>query len=98
MSYAEIPPYFSWVIDKLLAVSALPYHHTHLKYYKDNGIHTIVSITDSVQPPFHTRSDLKIVHLNIHQDSAPSLADLHNFVSLVENAKRRGEVLKLIFK
>ncbi len=41
MSFSEISPYFSWIIDKLLAVSALPYHHTHLKYFRDNGIHTV---------------------------------------------------------
>ena len=35
MAQIGIAPYFSWVVDKLLAVSALPYHHTHLNYFAE---------------------------------------------------------------
>ena len=95
MTQISIPPYFSWIVDKLLAVSALPFHHTHLNYYADNGIQTIVSISDDIDPPFHTKQNLKVIRLNTASTRAPSLNECMYFVSLMENAKRRGEVNNL---
>ena len=98
MSQIGIPPYFSWVVDKLLAVSALPYHHTHLNYYAENGIHTIVSISDDIEPPFHTKQGLKVIRINTVSSRAPSLNECMYFVSLMENAKQRGEVIFAFLK
>lgn len=84
-----MPPYFSWIIDKLLAVSALPYHHSHLNYLKLNKIETIVSFDDQRKVPFHTNPFMKAIHFS---NSSLSLNDCTNFVYLMENAKRRGEV------
>jgi hypothetical protein len=92
ISVSAMPPYFSWVIDGLLAVSAYPYHHTHLRYLSENRIHTVVSVSPEEQPPFHTKPDLKVVHLRVPQLQAPSINECQGFVSLMENAKRRREV------
>ena len=92
MAHSAIPPYFSWVVDRLLAVSAFPYHHTHLKYLSDHGITTVISINDEMGPPFHTRPQLKVINLPVSSNSGPSLFDCQSFVSLMENAKMRREV------
>jgi len=92
MAQTGIAPYFSWVVDKVLAVSALPYHHTHLNYFAENGIQTIVSISDDIEPPFHYKQTLKVIRMNTVSTRAPSLNECMYFVSLIENAKRRGEV------
>ena len=92
MTQNSIPPYFSWVVDKLLAVSALPFHHTHLNYLNGHGIHTIISFADDVEPPFHTKPGLKVLRLSVGMNSPPSINDCNFFVSLMENAKQRGEV------
>lgn len=97
MTQNSIPPYFSWVIDKLLAVSALPFHHTHLNYLSGHGIHTIISFADEVEPPFHTKPGLKVLRLSVPMNSPPSINDCHFFASLMENAKRRGEVCEFFF-
>jgi len=96
MAQIGIAPYFSWVVDKLLAVSALPYHHTHLNYFAENGIQTIVSISDDIEPPFHYKQTLKVIRMNTVSTRAPSLNECMYFVSLIENAKRRGEVTILL--
>ena len=95
MAFASIPPYFSWVVDRLLAVSAHPYHHTHLRYLVESGINTIVSINDEFQPPFHTRSNLKVINLTI-SGNVPTLAQCQQFVALVEYAKQRKDVCFLV--
>ena len=94
MANSAIPPYFSWVVDRLLAVSALPFHHTHLRYLTEHGIHTVVSITDETLPPFHTKPELKVIHLQIGRNG-PSMQECEYFVSLVLNAKQRREVTNL---
>ena len=96
MAQIGIAPYFSWVVDKLLAVSALPYHHTHLNYFAENGIQTIVSISDDIEPPFHYKQTLKVIRMNTVSTRAPSLNECMYIVSLIENAKRRGEVTILL--
>lgn len=90
-----MPPYFTWIVDKLIAISAHPYHHTHLNYLTLNKIQTVVSIQDLLQAPFHTNPLLKVVHFPLYY--TPNINDCHNFVNLIENAKRRGEVLSFVF-
>jgi len=92
MAHIASPPYFSWIVDKLLAISAHPFHHTHLNYYKEKGINTIVSINDENEPPFHVTTDMKIIRFPLGKYACPTLADCQYFVSLMENAKRRHEV------
>jgi hypothetical protein len=92
---SAVPPYFSWVIDGLLAVSAFPYHHTHLRYLSENRIHTVVSMSPEEEPPFHTKPELKVVNVRVGSLQAPTLGECQGFVSLMENAKRRNEVSKL---
>ena len=86
-----MPPYYTWIVDKLLAVSALPYHHTHLNYLSNDGIQIVVSISDEqFRVPYHTNPKLKFINLR----SDLSLSDCHVFVNLMLNAKARGEVKK----
>ena len=92
MANSAIPPYFSWVVDRLLAVSAHPYHHTHLRYLTEHGINTVISINDRDVPPFHTKPQLKVLNMNITSGTSPSLYDCQRFVSIMDDAKRRGEV------
>lgn len=91
MAYTSIPPYFSWLVDRLLAISAHPYHHTHLRYLTENGINTIVSINDEMEPPFHTRPNLRVINLSIHGNT-PTVSQCQQFVSLIEVAKQRRDV------
>lgn len=90
---SSMPPYFSWVLDGVLAISAYPYHHTHLRYLVENRIHTVISVSPEEEPPFHTKPDLKVIRMNISQLQAPSLQECQQFVSYVEHAKRRNEVI-----
>jgi hypothetical protein len=93
MSHTAMPPYYTWIVDNLLAVSALPYHHTHLNYLSNHGIQIVVSILDeNHRVPFHTNPKLKVINLN----SRLNLADCHMFVNLMLNAKARGEVSQLL--
>lgn len=91
MAFTSIPPYFSWLVDRLLAISAHPYHHTQLKYLTENGINNIVSINDETTPPFHTRPNLKVFYFSIPGDT-PTLQQCQQFVSIIENAKQRRDV------
>ncbi|CAF0813670.1 unnamed protein product [Brachionus calyciflorus] len=83
-----MPPYFTWLVDNVLAVSAHPFHHTHLNYLKLNKIETVVSFDDQNQTPFHTNPFMKVVRFS---NNSLSLNDCINFVYLVENAKLRRE-------
>lgn len=94
MAHSAIPPYFSWVVDRLLAVSAHPYHHAHLRYLTENGINLVISLNDSrTEPPFHTRPQLRVVYLNTPSGGAPSIYEVDRFVDIMEDAKRRNEVI-----
>ncbi len=93
MANSAIPPYFSWVADRLLAISAHPFHHTHLRYLTEHGIHTVVSISDDRDPPFHTKPQLKVIHFNTPSGCAPSLFECERFVGIMMNAKNRKEVI-----
>ena len=90
MAYSSIPPYFSWVVDRLLAISSHPYHHTHLRYLSENGINTVVSINDEIEPPFHTSPNLRVINLSISA-GIPTVSQCQHFVSLIENAKERKD-------
>ena len=92
MAHSAIPPYFSWVVDRLLAVSAHPYHHTHLRYLTEHGINTVVSLNDDREPPFHAKPQLKVIHFSTPSGCAPSLYECQNFVNLILDAKQRNEV------
>jgi protein-tyrosine phosphatase len=93
MSQSCIPPYFSWIVDKTLAISAFPFHHTHLKYLSKNGIHSVVSINSpDLMPPFETTPDLECIQLTLPECYPPTLEDCQNFVNLMDRAKARGEV------
>jgi hypothetical protein len=87
------PPYFSWVQDKLLAVSAFPYHHSHLRYLIDNRIHVVVSLAPEKEPPFHSKPDLKIIKFDIADSDVPSLDHCRYFVNLIDSSKMRKEVM-----
>ena len=91
MSIAGIPPYFTWVVDRLLAISSTPYHHSHLNYLIKNRIHTVVSFLDQPQPPYHTNPLLKVIPYSSRANLQQS--DCDAFVSLIEESKQRGEVL-----
>ena len=97
MANSAIPPYFSWVVDRLLAISAFPYHHTHLRYLTEHGIQTVVSITGEKDPPFHTKPQLNVINLQIRR-GGPTLQECEYFVSLILNAKQRREVKHLAIK
>ena len=84
---SAVPPYFSWVIDGLLAVSAFPYHHTHLRYLSENRIHTVVSMSPEEEPPFHTKPELKIVKLGYLLSKNIKLSSIKYFWG--EHFKRR---------
>lgn len=90
MSISGIPPYFTWVVDRLLAISSTPYHHTHLNYLISKKINTVVSFLDHPQPPFHTNPLIKVIPYSAR--SCLGQNDCDQFVRLVENAKERGEV------
>jgi hypothetical protein len=81
--------FFVRIVDKLLAVSALPYHHTHLNYLTQDGVQQVVAVVDdSFRVPFHTNPKLKVITLS----TCISLSDCHMFLDLMEKAKARGEV------
>lgn len=84
------PPYFTWVLDKVLAISAVPFHHSHLNYLKFNKIETIVSFDNDKKVPFHTNPFIKVVRFS---NNNLNLNDCLNFVNMMENAKKRGEVI-----
>jgi len=92
MANSVIPPYFSWVVDRLLAVSAHPYHHTHLRYLIENGINMVISFNDSSDPPFHTRPQLKVIYFNTSSGCTPTFYEVDRFVEIMEDAKKRNEV------
>ena len=51
MAYATIPPYFSWVVDRVLAVSSHPYHHTHQQdWYHSKTIPNLTCLSFRVLP------------------------------------------------
>lgn len=88
----SMPPYFSWVLDNLLAVSAFPYDHEKVRYITENNIHTVVSITTDRTPPFFSKPNLKVLNIRVHDEHPPSLSECKNFVALMERAKSRHEV------
>lgn len=91
MANSAIPPYFSWLVDRLLAISAHPFHHTHLRYLVDNGIHTVVSIDE--EPPFHTKPQLKVLSLSVAKEGTPTVYECQQFVALMDSAKKRHEAV-----
>ena len=42
---SKFPPFFSWVIEDLLAALAFPSQPGHLRYLEENGIKYLVSLT-----------------------------------------------------
>ena len=91
-SVGRIVPYFSWIEDKVLAVSALPYHHSHLKYLVNNGVRVIVWVGDSNPPPLHTTNELRSMRVSVDSSRVPSLNSCLQFVDIVQRARQRREV------
>ncbi|CAF0826147.1 unnamed protein product [Didymodactylos carnosus] len=88
-----MPPYFQWVIDNLLAISAHPYHASHIKYLLEHKIQTIISVSDNQAhvPPHQSRGELHVLHMDVPDGGAPTTEQIQQFVNRMDVAKQRNE-------
>ena len=98
-SSSIMPPYFQWIIDKRLAICAHPFHASHIRYFLEQNIQTVISVTAERQTniPNQSRADLHVHTLYVPEGGAPTTDDCHQFVQRMNIARQRGEV-KFIVK
>ncbi|MHA2172604.1 MAG: dual specificity protein phosphatase family protein [Candidatus Kariarchaeaceae archaeon] len=76
------PGNFSW-IDSNIAGSALPSHVDHLKYFVDQGITHVLSLTPN-KPLVFTYRDDSLQHIHLPIFSLPSSDQLQEYRNLLE--------------
>ncbi len=86
---------FSFVIDGLLAGSALPGSFgdlmEDLKEAKQNGITTVVSLTETPLPQaFMEEARLSYTHIPIDDFTPPSISQVDQFVQIVDEVEEKG--------
>ena len=91
---ASMPPYFQWIIDKRLAICAHPFHASHIRYFLEQRIQTVISIADTYGSglPNQSRGDLQVRTLHVPEGGAPTMDQCQQFVQRMEIARQRGEV------
>ncbi|KAI0211511.1 Dual specificity protein phosphatase 23 [Lamellibrachia satsuma] len=89
----EKPDNFSWLIENVLAGSALPYRVGHFQYLLNHGIRHLVTLTE-FKPPMHLAPPgLAHVFMPVVEFEAPSVEQLETFVSLVDTTRERKEAV-----
>jgi len=86
---------FSWVIEGTIAASARPGRYgpleDHLKYLKENGIHTIINLCeDPLGLPDGYRSHFEVTHVPILDGDAPSGEQMSLVFQTIESALGEG--------
>ncbi|XP_074643024.1 dual specificity protein phosphatase 23-like [Tubulanus polymorphus] len=89
----KFPPYFSWVIEGLLAALAFPSQPEHIEYLKDNNIKHLVSLTAERIPKVDGFPDINWTHIPIKDFTAPTLPQVDEFVKLLDYAKKENEAV-----
>lgn len=94
-----MPPYFQWIIDKRLAICAHPFHASHIRYFLEQRIHTVISVgsTYSTDIPNKSRADLHVENVYVPEGGAPTNDDCRRFVQRMNYAQQRGEVRVFFF-
>lgn len=94
-----MPPYFQWIIDKRLAICAHPFHSSHIRYFLEQRIQTVISVNDgsTATIPYQSRRDLHVHTLHVPEGGAPTNQDCQQFVQRMEIARQRGEVTQIDF-
>ncbi|CAF0772231.1 unnamed protein product [Rotaria sp. Silwood1] len=87
-AYDSMPPYFSWIEDRVLAASAQPFHHSHMQYLRSQGIRLLVNIDMNIPP--HSNS-FKHVCFSIAEHCCPTFEQIIDFINVVLAARDRGE-------
>lgn len=84
------PPKFSWVVDGLLAAQGRPTLPGHLQYLCDNNVKYIVTLTKTKPRALLDLPDsLEWVHIPIQDETAPTVAQIQQLVSLVDKAESK---------
>lgn len=91
---ASMPPYFQWIVDKRLAICAHPFHASHIRYFLEQRIQTVISISETYGSsiPNQSRGDLQVRTLFVPEGGAPTMEQCQQFVHRMEIARQRGEV------
>ncbi len=91
-------PRFSWVVADELAAMPLPGRRRPLagdaEFLHQEGIRVLVSLTEEVPDgDIITAAGMKQVHIPVHDFTAPTIAQIEEFVSVVKDAVVRGEAV-----
>ena len=92
MMFSNKPSGFAWVVPDLLAAMGRPWEtRTTLEFLKDEGIDTVISLTEA--PLHHALMEefgVEYHHLPVEDFAAPTARQIAKFVDIVEKARRAG--------
>uniref|UniRef100_A0A3Q2NTP6 Dual specificity phosphatase 23a n=1 Tax=Fundulus heteroclitus TaxID=8078 RepID=A0A3Q2NTP6_FUNHE len=92
---ASSPPNnFSWVEPGKLAGLALPRMPCEYRYLLDNGIKHLVCLCERKPPNHDSCPELQLHHIKIADFTPPSPSQIDRFLSIVEEANSKGELLQ----
>lgn len=84
---------FSWIVEGELAAMPLPGRSRALardaEFLRSRGVRTVISLTSAV-PPFEDGT-FRQVHIPVTDFTAPTLAQMIEFVQVVSDSTARGE-------
>ncbi len=89
----ERPEGFSWVAPGLLAATARPADaHAALEFFREEGITSIVSLTERPFAPaaYLEEFGFDYHHIPVEDFSAPEMDQVEEFVAIVKKAKEEG--------
>ena len=85
------PTNFSWFIEGKIAALGFPSTRADVEFLCKIGVKQLISLTET--PPCMYGMKLVQAHIPIVDMTAPSMAQVNEFLSVVELAHLKGEVI-----
>lgn len=92
------PHNFSWVEPGKVAGLAMPRYPAEYRYLLDNGVRHLVCLCERKPPHHDTCPDLQLHHIKIADFTPPTPSQIDKFLSLVEEANSKGQVISFLIK
>ncbi|PIK37941.1 putative dual specificity protein phosphatase 23 [Apostichopus japonicus] len=89
------PPFFSWIVPKLLASHGLPSTSAEVKYLEEVGIKHVVVLTKECKPPIEEGPNINWSFVEIIDFTPPTVEQVQEFLKVVEIGKQQNEAVSV---
>ena len=91
-NFTDKPTFFTWVRDGKLAASGKPYSKAQVDWLKDNGVTSILSLTEEPLPSDWT-AGIETKHISMKDHAIPSVSDMRLAADYLASALAEGKVV-----